>query len=303
MLASLAGSSLKQYDVCLKKWFLFCKVNNFDIYEASVPTVIKFLTQIYESGAKYATINSYRSALSLILGQDLGNNDCIKRFCKGIFRLRPPLPKYDTTWDVSVVLNFLATLYPNESQNLDKLSKKLATLLALTTAHRVQTLSKINIDNIEIFATKVSIKIPDLIKTSRPGAAQPELILPFFRERPEICPVSALGCFLELTKDLRKTKNLFISINKPHKSVTSQTLSRWIKSILGTCGIDVTTFSAHSTRHASTSKAYKTGVNLDLIRKTAGWSNYSTFARFYNRNVNEIDKQDDSFARGVLLND
>ncbi|CAG5009444.1 unnamed protein product [Parnassius apollo] len=41
---------------------------------------------------------------------------------------------------------------------------------------------------------------------------------------------------------------------------------------------------SHSTRHAATSAANRADLNLDLIRKTAGWSNNSeTFARFYNR--------------------
>ena len=50
--------------------------------------------------------------------------------------------------------------------------------------------------------------------------------------------------------------------------------------------VDTNTFSAHSTRHASTSNAFKKGVNLDTVRKTAAWTNNSqTFAKFYNRPV------------------
>ncbi|XP_072945846.1 uncharacterized protein [Epargyreus clarus] len=302
MLASLSNSSLKQYDTCFKKWFLFCNNNNINLYENSASTAIKFLTELFESGAQYGTLNSCRSALSLILGKNISDDDCIKRFFKGIFRLRPPQPKYNCTWDVSIVLNSLATWYPNESLDLENISKKLATLLALTTAHRVQTLSKINISNIDLFTSEIRIKIPDLLKTSRPGFIQPELILPYFLEKPEICPVNTLICYLNITKDLRKSDILFISFKKPYKSVGSQTISRWIKSTLCTCGIDVNIFTAHSTRHASTSKAHKIGVNLDLIRKTAGWNNYKTFGKFYNRNISEIVNQDDVFARSILSN-
>lgn len=267
----------------------------------SVPNIIMFLTQLFESGAKYGTLNSCRSALSLILGQDMANDSHIKRFFKGVFRLRPPLPKYNTTWDTSIVLNSLASWYPNDTLNLENLSKKLATLLALTTAHRVQTITKIDIKNIEFLPNKINIKIPDLIKSSRPGTSQPVLILPTFHERPEICPVVTLTCYLNITQNLRSDDNLFISIRRPHKSITSQTLSRWIKSTLNSCGIDVSIFTAHSTRHAATSKAHGLGVNLDIIRKTAGWSDSSlTFGKFYNRNITQTVNQGSSFARNIM---
>lgn len=303
MMASLSDNSIKQYDTCLKKWFLFCKTNQTDLYVTSVPTVIHFLTQQYESGAQYGTLNSCRSALSLIFDIDLGNDDRIKRFFKGIYRLRPPLPKYNTTWDTSLVLNYLTSWYPNENLNLEKISKKLATLLALTTAHRVQTISKINIINIEVFPNEIQIKIPDLIKTSRVGATQPTLILPFFRDQPAICPAATLNSYLLMTNPLRGSEvHLFIGLKKPHKAVTSQTLSRWIKSVLCNCGIDVSVFTAHSTRHAATSRAHKIGINLDLIRKTAGWSGSSnTFGRFYNRYiVREQHENQKSFANSIL---
>ncbi|XP_061721260.1 uncharacterized protein LOC133528068 isoform X1 [Cydia pomonella] len=300
MLASLSNSSLKQYDSCLKKWFSFCINNQVDVYQASVPNVISFLTDLYHSGAQYGTLNSCRSALSLILGADIGNDNRMKRFFKGIFRLRPPLPKYSMTWDTSVVLNSLANWYPNATLNLEKISKKLVTLLALTTAHRVQTLSKINIKNIEFHVNEIHIKIPDLIKTSRVGVAQPTLVLPYFRERPEICPCAALHSYLDVTKSLRSSDVLFVSLNKPHRAITSQTLSRWIKNTLQECGIDISIFTAHSTRHAATSRAHRLGVNLDVIRKTAGWSGTSsTFGRFYNRiivkNINSC-----TLARSIL---
>lgn len=301
-MASLSENSIKQYDTCLKKWFLFCKTNYTDLYVTSVPTVIHFLTQQYESGAQYGTLNSCRSALSLILDLDLNDNR-IKRFFKGIYRLRPPLPKYNTTWDTSLVLNYIKSWYPNENLNLEKISKKLATLLALTTAHRVQTISKININNIEVLPNEIQVKIPDLIKTSRIGATQPTLILPFFREQLAICPATTLNSYLLMTNPLRGSEDhLFIGLKKPHKAITSQTLSRWIKSVLCSCGIDISVFTAHSTRHAATSRAHKMGINVDLIRKTAGWSGSSnTFGRFYNRCiVGEQQEGQNSFANSIL---
>jgi hypothetical protein len=180
MLSSLSSNSIKQYDVCLRKWWSFCETNSIEHYKASIPVVISFLTQMFQNGCQYGTLNTYRSALSLILGPALGKDDRLQRFFRGVFRMRPPTPKYNFTWDTNHVLDNLSLWYPNDSLSVEKLTKKTITLLALTTAHRIQTLSKINLNNIEFSTKQIIIKIPDIIKTSRPGVKQPVLCLPYF---------------------------------------------------------------------------------------------------------------------------
>lgn len=300
MLSSLCDSTYRQYYSCLQKWISYCKDNGFDYENASVSTVINFLTNVFDSGAKYGTINNYKSALSLLLGKSL-ENEKLKRFMKGVFRLRPTAPKYNLTWDPSIVLNFLSQKWPNEDLNLETLSKKTLTLLALATAHRVQTFSLIKLSNIDMgSSSEIIIKIPDLIKTSRPNSSQPVLRLPFFNENPSICPARCIQTYINKTRSLRSKENdtLFISYRKPHSKLSSQRMSHWIKDTLSNSGIDTSVFTAHSTRHSSTSAANKMGVGLDVIRKTAGWSNSScVFAKFYNK---EIVNDHNQFARVVL---
>lgn len=302
MLASLSSNSIKQYDVCLKRWFAYSRDNHLNFYEESIPSILSFLTYLFNSGSQYGSLNSYRSALAMLMGSNVSNDDRVTRFFKGVFRLRPPTPKYDITWDTSLVLDELAKWYPNEELSLEKLSRKCAMLLALTTAHRVQTLSKICIQNIVESDLQLTIKIPDLIKTSRVGVNQPTLHLPFFSQKPQICPAKTLLAYLDKTRGLRRDCNyLFISHRKPHAIVGPQSISRWIKSTLDECGVDVSIFSAHSTRHASTSRARLLGLSVDTIRKTAGWSGTSsTFARFYDRTI--VSNQNDSLAR-LIIND
>lgn len=290
---------MKQYDVCLKKWWSFCQNQNIDVYSASTPTVISFLTMLYNNGSQYGTLNTCRSALSLILDHDITSDSRLQRFLKGVFRLRPPLPKYNSTWDTNCVLDHLDTWYPNENISFDQLSRKTLTLLALTTAHRMQTLSKINVKNVECQSNTIAIKIPDFIKTTRPGSKQPIIYLPFFRDKPSICPAQTLIAYLDRTKELRKSDYLFIGLKKPHKAVCTQSLSRWIKRTLSECGIDARVFSAHSTRHAAASRARSLGVSVDAIRRTAGWSgNSNTFARFYNRTI--LANDDLSLAQAII---
>lgn len=79
------------------------------------------------------------------------------------------------------------------------LSLKLVTLLALSTGQRVQTISLILLENIKINDEGIEIKITDRIKTSRRGACQPLLTLPFFPEILKLCVASTLLCYLNRT--------------------------------------------------------------------------------------------------------
>lgn len=294
---------MKQYDVAIRRWVSFCKTHSIEIHEASIPMVIYFLTELFNSGLQYGSLNSHRSALSLILGSRVGSDDRVIRLFKGFYRLRPPTPKYNITWDTSIVLNFLSKWHPSSSLSLEQLTKKTVTLLMLITAHRVQTISKITLQNMTINDQLILIKITDFIKTSRPGSAQPCLSIPFYKDRPEICPAEALVAYIDRTKSLRNNANsLFLTIKKPHKPVSTNTISRWIKNMLSISGIDTSIFSAHSTRHAATSAAHRAGVNIDTIRKTAGWSGSSNvFARYYHRDIQ--CEQIDQFALSILNSD
>lgn len=52
-------------------------------------SIIKFLTIAYEKGAQYGTLNSYRSALTLINIVKISENNDLKDFSKGCFVLVP----------------------------------------------------------------------------------------------------------------------------------------------------------------------------------------------------------------------
>lgn len=143
---------------------------------------MEFLTDEFNKGASYGSLNGSRSAISLILDPEIGQNEMIKRFFRGIAKLRPPNPKYvGSTWDPKVVLVHFKDV-KNEELSLELLSKKVITLLDLVTDQRIQTLSLIDIRNIVVKEDIIEIKIPECIKTSRPSISQPILILPFLRK-------------------------------------------------------------------------------------------------------------------------
>jgi len=202
---SITTSTLKQYD------------SNVDIFAAKTTDVIEFLNIKFQTGAKYSTLNTASAAISLISSYDINKDGLLSRFMKGIFKQCPTKPRYVTTWNVSPVLDYLDKQHPITRLDLKVASQKLATLLALTTAQRLQTLALINIDNISVAASNISIKITENTKTSRPGSFQPDLVLPFFKDRPGLCVASVVLDFVNFTKELRghNIKNLFITTRKP----------------------------------------------------------------------------------------
>lgn len=297
MISSIAESTVKQYNTTYRLWWNFCMEEKLSIYHTTNKEVLSFLQKISENhNYKYGALNSHRSALSLILPNDLGTDPMIKRFMKGMSRLKPPQPRYANTWDPQLLFLHLEGLPKNLS--LQQLSQKLVTLLALITGGRLQTISLIRLSNITEDHREIQINITDSIKTSGVNREQPTLHIPFFKEKPSICVATALKKYIEITTPFRTPDQdlMFLTVKKPHAVANKQTLSKWVRQMLLSAGID-TQFKPHSTRHASTSAAFRNGVPLETICKTAGWSEHtSTFAKFYNRPLSDKTV----FAKAIL---
>jgi site-specific recombinase XerD len=74
-----------------------------------------------------------------------------------------------------------------------------------------------------------------------------------------------------------------LSFIKPYHPVTKDSISRWVKSVLQQAGVDVTKYTAHSSRAATTSHTKRKGLSLQDIMKTAGWTSATTFEKFYHK--------------------
>lgn len=244
----------------------------------------------------------HKSALALVFTIDARDSKFLTRYLKGIWNQKPSSPRYNTTWNPHPVLTYLEQQHPLDTLTLEQLTQKLATLLALISAHRVQTLAAIRLKNIKTYTDHIAIYISEKIKTSKRNRLQPVILLPFWPSKPQLCGASTLQYYIEKTApcrtNLHSAEYLFLTYKKPFHKATTQSLSRWIKTALNKSGVDTTIFSGHSTRHAATSSAYRAGVNIELIRSRAGWTeNSSAFATFYNR---PLVPSEDTFAKGVL---
>ncbi|XP_051174806.1 uncharacterized protein LOC127290347 [Leptopilina boulardi] len=303
MLNSLSPKTIQQYSKPIKLWWEFCQRNNLDIFCDSTPAALQFFTETARTTRSYSTLNVYRSAVSLLMDNKIGKDPSITRFFKGVHTTKPSQSRYDATWDPQLVLQYLSTLYPNDTLTLEKLTMKLTTLLSLITAQRIQTLKAIRLENINLEREPIQIKITDRLKTTGRTRYQPLLEIPSFENQPELCAAGVLRTYIQKTEKIRKgdkTKGyLLLTYKKPHQAATTASISRWIKDTLNKSGINTDIFTAYSTRHASTSAAARRGINIEIIRKAAGWTaNSSVFGRFYNRPL----IQSESFAAAVIQN-
>jgi hypothetical protein len=217
-------------------------------------------------------------------GFKFGEHPIVCRYIKGIFELKPALPRYTEVWKVSTVLDHLKTYKLADELTMKELTLKLTMLLFLLTAQRCQTIHQLDVNYIQAMENKYRITIMQKVKQSKPGRyLEPIELLEFVEDR-KLCVVSHLRHYLSRTQQLReKYSQLLLSYVKPYKPVSKETISRWVKLVLQAAGIDVTKYRAHSSRAASTSHAAKQGLKLQEILKAAGWTNSTTFERFYHK--------------------
>lgn len=287
LLSSWRESTKKQYRTYIGKWVSFCCKREINVFEADVNNVLSFLTELYKSGLGYSCINTARSALSSFIqlnNVNIGSHPLVRRFIRGVFVLRPALPRYNVTWDVNIVLKYLKSLSPLSSLSLLQLSHKLVMLLALLSGQRGQTLHLIDIRNIHLQENSRKIVIGDMLKTSKRHLGEIELMK--YDVDPDLCVRHTLSNYLDKTETRRgSVTRLFITSQRPHRFASRDTIGRWMKSVLTMAGIDTYIFKPHSTRVASASAAHALRIPVDTLLRTVGWSSESTFRKFYNKDI------------------
>ena len=85
---------------------------------------------------------------------------------KGVFRSRPPIPRYEATWDVQVVLSHLASFAPVNQLDLKSLTHKLVMLVALVSAQRMQSIHLLDLQLMKTGTDMVEFAFPTHIKQS-----------------------------------------------------------------------------------------------------------------------------------------
>ena len=242
-------------------------------------------------GLSYSSLSAARSALAGFVTIEhssyaISNHPQVARYLKGVFNIKPSMPRYQRIWDIRLVLDKLRNW--GDVKKLKELTYKLCILLALLGVARTQLLHAFDVNKIEVDSNQVVLRVDKLMKTDRPGKVGHELKLLAYPPDRRLCVVSTIQQYLDKTRPFRKSgeqNQLFLGLNEPHKPVTKDTIARWIRDMLALSGIDVGCFKAHSVRAASVSAAKVQFVSTQKIMKRANWTQEKTFNQFYNKEI------------------
>ena len=304
VIESWRGNTNAAYNSAWRKWHSWCCRRGINPVSATVASIMEFLTDQFDLELQYRTINTMQSSISTthpgIEGTAVGSHPLVSRLMRGMFNCRPPMPRYDRSWNIGTVIDFFTNHYKSASLTVLQLAKKAATLLAITNADRCSDLAALDRDHLKQTPTGVEFTVMQLTKTrSRKSSTPRKVLYHYFLENTEVCLVTVLQLYLDRTAEqassMRSPRPVFVTSRKPIHRAKPGTIGHWIKDTLSKAGVDTETFSAHSTRSASTSHAATRGVPVCDILKAATWSSQSTFERFYYR-----PNGSDSFQRAIL---
>ena len=171
--------------------------------QASVQDIIIFLSDMFDQGLSYSTINSARAAVISPLPPAqmpavVASSVLLSKFMKEVFNARPSIPKVGATWDVNVFLKYLSTLSPPMGLTLYALGAKLATLLVLLSGQRGQSVHLLKIDDVECEDTQLILRFTSLLKHSKPGNHLSEIVLPAYPEA-RLCVCKTFFVVADLT--------------------------------------------------------------------------------------------------------
>ena len=114
-----------------------------------------------------------RNGLSSVIDQQqnvsFGNTPIVKRCMKGIFEKNSTSPKFQFTWNVSLLFNSFRNIQQVQALDIQKLTQKLVMLVALISeGQRARIIHSISVSDIKIVDNKVVIPIMTLIKQTKP---------------------------------------------------------------------------------------------------------------------------------------
>ena len=199
--------------------FAFAKFSTYCLSLKQSPTscgpdiIARYIKHLFDSGCSYSSVNGARCAISKhhvgYDGMSAGSHKLVSMAVKSVFKQRPPLPKYKTTFDITVVLTYLQSLPNNKDLSLKLLSYKALFLLTISSISRMSSAARLGsnllVCKVRYFLFSISnhiltlllqdhciINLVDLEKHSTTKNVRGYLRIQQFHDDPVLCPVSAL---------------------------------------------------------------------------------------------------------------
>ncbi|CAB4011956.1 RNA-directed DNA polymerase from transposon BS, partial [Paramuricea clavata] len=99
---------------------------------------------------------------------------------------------------------------------------------------RAHELAALHLDYVSQKENGWEFVIPKHVKNSRPNHPARKIYLPSLLENQKICAIESLKQYVNRTARIRKDQHLLVSYTSPHSAIGSQTVSRWIRTVLST---------------------------------------------------------------------
>lgn len=241
----------------------------------------------------------FSAVLSPIDKTPVGQHPYIIRLLRGVFNSRPPERKLLPEWDLPLVLDMFKKppFAPMKFTSLKYITWKTAFLVAITTFRRCSDLQSLKIGegSVNIQEKGITFIRHGLAKQDRPGHDNSKIVVPSFSDDKLLDPKRTVYMYLKRTEEFRQKDGkeefrLFLSINKPHKPVSAQTISKWIVKTIKMAykqkKKDIKNVRGHSTRSVGPSWALFKGASMKNVLDSADWSKATTFTKFYLKDVN-----------------
>ena len=137
----ISTNTKQKYSSAWQQFCTFCTDLNVQPITCSVAVIVKYIRHRFEEGASYSTMNVAKSAISkyhcfLPGNTPVGTDQLVQKAMKSFFKLRPPLPKYRSTFDVSIVMRYVMDMGPVAGLDLKCLTYKTLFLVAFSTLSR-----------------------------------------------------------------------------------------------------------------------------------------------------------------------
>ena len=168
--ASWRQGTEKRYNRHIKRIVDFCHKRQADPLCATTEPGIEFSTKFFNAEVGYSAVNSARSALSFLMkplhGIPFGKDSLVSRILREVFNIRPALPQYVTTWNVSKVFQYFKKQQTLVNCDLKTVSHRLTILLCVTTGQRDQPIKFLNLECLKVSDDRTILFISDKLKTA-----------------------------------------------------------------------------------------------------------------------------------------
>jgi len=196
-----------------------------------------------------------------------------------------------------MVLEFWRNQPPNKDLELPDLRMKLIILLKLAIMGRSADIVAIDRNMVNWNDTQFELKLfqrkGDATLSWSDGQKFP--FLP--AEDEKICVGRTLVEFCSRTDGERSKnrkgefhpKNLFLHIDDPRKTLSTQRVAKLTLEALDKAGIDIQKYKSHSVRGAAANWAIDKGATVDEVMKWGCWKSFTVFNKFYDCSISKRD--------------